>query len=136
MAVQSLLEAFLNRSVRLFIDDSVVSEQCQKDENPPFTISSTIYDSFALPSFAFSHPMFVFITVQPADMTPLQWIGWCRHIDCISTRNSTHIILSIFTFVNYTVLTLYMTYPSKNTSLKTDTTGGRNMQEATLFIIQ
>jgi len=29
-----------------------------------------------------------------------------------------------FTFVNYAVLTLYITYPLKNASLKMDTTGG------------
>ena len=91
-----------------------------------------------------------FYMFGPADTAKPLPLGWYRRTHSISTHNLTQMILSIFYISTYILKLLYKTqhytfvscltfcviYPSKNTSLKMATVGGRNMWEATLLIIQ
>jgi hypothetical protein len=99
-------------------------------QKPLFIYDVQLKHVCAWHTFTFSHLMFDFSTVRPAD-TPPPPFGCCHHTHTIWKCNSAQIILSVFYTLEHRFLNLL-----KNTSLKMAIIGFWNMLEALLFIIQ
>ena len=120
MAIQSLLEGFLSRSLRLFVDDGVIGEQSQEDENPALrshlqytnqTLTRRTHFQFLPPDVRFQYS-----ATSRHDTTTSDWmvLPYTRHfivqLGAYNFMDILHLYNKLFR--------RYVTYPSKNTSPK------------------